>query len=103
MPDCYYEVLSVLHVMAVLGLMQANLLLLPNTCGDSQTRTTEGTSYLCSSFPMGSIYPSCQVPGYFPLFVTLCLLFCLNHLTLWPSQRVVSRGSIYSLDFLMSF
>lgn len=41
MPDCYYEVLSVLHVMAVLGLMQANLLLLPNTYGDSQTRTTE--------------------------------------------------------------
>eukprot|EP00250_Pteridium_aquilinum_P010298 c19276_g1_i1 orf=158-1378(+) len=39
--DCHYEVLSVLHVMAVLGLMQANLLLSPKASSDYQTRTTE--------------------------------------------------------------
>ncbi|XVE49685.1 hypothetical protein DITRI_Ditri01bG0101100 [Diplodiscus trichospermus] len=35
MSDSWYEVLSVLHLMAVLSLSQANLLLLPNTSADA--------------------------------------------------------------------
>ena len=43
MSDSWYEVLSVLHLMAVLSLSQANLLLLRNTSADAyQSKVLEG-------------------------------------------------------------
>lgn len=43
MSNAWYEVLSVLHLMAMLLLSQANLLLLPRTSSDGyQPKVTEG-------------------------------------------------------------
>jgi len=43
MSNAWYEVLSVLHLMAMLLLSQANLLLLPRTSTDShQPKVSEG-------------------------------------------------------------
>jgi hypothetical protein len=54
MPNAWYEVLSVLHLMAMLSLSQANLLLLPRTSGDGyQPKVSEGSFYyktLCLSY-----------------------------------------------------
>lgn len=43
MSNCWYEVLSVLHLMAMLSLSQANLLLLPKTPADGYvSKVSEG-------------------------------------------------------------
>lgn len=43
MSNAWYEVLSVLHLMAMLSLSQANLLLLPRTSADGyQPKISEG-------------------------------------------------------------
>lgn len=43
MSNAWYEVLSVLHLMAMLSLSQANLLLLPRTSSDGyQPKVSEG-------------------------------------------------------------
>ena len=43
MSNAWYEVLSVLHLMAMLSLSQANLLLLPRTSADGyQPKVSEG-------------------------------------------------------------
>ena len=45
MSDVWYEVLSVLHLMAMVCLQQANTLLLPRSYGDGYTpRVSEGTT-----------------------------------------------------------
>ena len=63
--NAWYEVLSVLHLMAMLSLSQANLLLFPRTSADGyQPKVTEGRCYcirLLSSF----------------FFVSLCLFLFL--------------------------
>lgn len=47
MYSAWYEVLSVLHLMAMLSLSQANLLLLPRTSADGyQPKVSEGVYYL---------------------------------------------------------
>ena len=44
MSNAWYEVLSVLHLMAMLSLSQANLLLLPRTSADGhQPKVSEGS------------------------------------------------------------
>lgn len=46
MSNAWYEVLSVLHLMAMLSLSQANLLLLPRTSTDGyQPKVSEGKYY----------------------------------------------------------
>lgn len=46
MYSAWYEVLSVLHLMAMLSLSQANLLLLPRTSADGyQPKVSEGVYY----------------------------------------------------------
>lgn len=46
MSNAWYEVLSVLHLMAMLSLSQANLLLLPRTSADGyQPKVSEGCYY----------------------------------------------------------
>lgn len=43
MSNAWYEVLSILHLMAMLSFLQANLLLLPRTSADGyQPKVTEG-------------------------------------------------------------
>lgn len=43
MSNAWYEVLSILHLMAMLSFSQANLLLLPRTSADGyQPKVTEG-------------------------------------------------------------
>lgn len=43
MGNCWYEVLSVLHLMAMLSLCQANFLLLPKTPAETyQSKVSEG-------------------------------------------------------------
>lgn len=44
MSNCWYEVLSVLHLMAMLSLLQANLLLLPKTPADGYQSTVSEES-----------------------------------------------------------
>lgn len=46
MSNAWYEVLSILHLMAMLSLSQANLLLLPRTSADGhQPKVSEGRYY----------------------------------------------------------
>jgi hypothetical protein len=48
MPDAWYEVLSMLHLMAMVCLLQANALLLPRSYGDGYApRVSEGTATVC--------------------------------------------------------
>ena len=48
MSNAWYEVLSVLHLMAMLLLSQANLLLLPRTSSDGyQPKVSEGKHFIC--------------------------------------------------------
>ena len=43
MGNCWYEVISVLHLMAMLSLRQANLLLLPKTPSENyHSKVSEG-------------------------------------------------------------
>lgn len=51
MADAWYEVLSVLHLMAMVCLLQANTLLLPRSYGDGYApRVSEGaTTVNCTS------------------------------------------------------
>lgn len=46
MSNAWYEVLSILHLMAMLSFSQANLLLLPRTSADGyQPKVTEGNFF----------------------------------------------------------
>lgn len=44
--NAWYEVLSVLHMMAIVSLLQANIMLLPKTSADGiQSKVSEGWYY----------------------------------------------------------
>ncbi|OVA10736.1 BRO1 domain [Macleaya cordata] len=69
MPNAWYEVLSVLHLMAMLSLSQANLLLLPKTAGDGyQPKVSEAESRRMSIdvFLRAAGYLDCALRHVFP-------------------------------------
>jgi hypothetical protein len=57
MEDAWYEVLSVLHLMAMVCFLQANSLLLPRSYGDGYApRVSEGTTTVNSASEMSWSY-----------------------------------------------
>ena len=81
--NAWYEVLSVLHLMATLSLSQANLLLLPRTSVDGyQPKVSEGTYYRMTlqydyMTPLFSLSLSARFSCYTLCFMLSRKFFCL--------------------------